>query len=159
MDVSKTTRALIATITIATVSQSFAQVDARTAIQGNYDKVSRLSIKKDITRLEKTIRRNAASNFHTIDSMQNTLDLSATVRQNTDQLSKVAKFNSNTNKIVGIKAKGRDLVCTVQTNFDLIMSDKKKTRVTGNVVSEDTWIKTMKGWKIKQSKVVKESSL
>ena len=158
MDLTKFARLLIPVLTLTIASTTMAQADVRTQLQANYDKISRLSLKKDKVRLAKVIRTNAASNFEFIDALQNSLDLGATVRQNTEQLEKVSTFNSSSNKIVSVKIVGRDLVCTVKTDYDLFVDQKKTLRVKGSCVSEDTWIKTLKGWKIKRSKVVKETA-
>lgn len=137
---------------------SFAESDARLVIQANYDKISRLSIKKDAKRLEKLTKKNASSCFVFIDAMESTMDLASTLGQNREQLARIHKFNKNSNKIVGIRKVGTDLICTVQTNYDVYLDSMGKKRVVGTSISQDTWIKTISGWKIRTSKIVKESS-
>ena len=154
----KSLRHLLPVLTLFAAASAFSQNDARSIIQLNYDKISRLSIKKDKVNLERVIRKNASSEFTYIDSMKNELDLSATVRQNTEQIERVHKFISDTNKIVGVKAKGYDLVCTIQTSYDVFLDAAGKDRIKGVSISQDTWTKTLTGWKIKRSVVMKEST-
>ena len=140
------------------ISVSQGQADTRTILQTHYDKISRFSINKDSAHLATLIRKNASSTFEYIDSMRNSLDLGATVRQNTGQLSKIRKFNADSNKIIGVKAKGYDLILTVKTIYDVFLNYSAGSRITGSSISEDTWTKTMSGWKIKQSRIIKESA-
>ncbi len=158
MELKHFTRILFPILILTFVCSAFAQDDLRTKLQSNYDKVSRLSIRKDKVRLEKVIRTNAATNFEYIDAFKNSMDVGATVRQNTEQLERVATFNSNSNKIIGVKVNGHDIVCTVKTEYDIFLDSERTQRVKGVSISEDTWIKTLTGWKIKRSKVVKESA-
>jgi hypothetical protein len=154
----KTARIVIILTTTLLVSAGYGQATVRATLQSNYDKISQLSAKKDKVALERLIRKNASSSFEFIDSMRNTLDISATVRQNTEQISKVRKFISNSNKIIGVKANGPDLICTVKTTYDILIGFDGKARVKGTSISQDTWTKTLKGWKIRRSKVIKESA-
>ena len=155
----KSLRLLLPVLTLLPATNAFCQnSDPRSIIQSNYDKISRLSIKKDKLNLERLIRRNASSQFTYIDSMKNELDLSATVRQNTEQLSKVHKFMSDTNKIVGVKQNGHDLICTIKTSYDVFLDYKASNRVKGVSISQDTWTKTLTGWKIKRSVIILEST-
>ena len=132
---------------------------ARVTLQGRYDEISKLSIRKNKAGLSKVIRRNATSNFEFIDGMKNSLDIGATVRQNTEQIAGVYKFVSDTNRIVKIRQVGDDLVCTVKTNYDAFLDRRLQSRIQGVSISEDTWTKTIVGWKIKKSVVVKESAM
>jgi hypothetical protein len=156
--VMKTSRILSLTFPLVLVGQSLAGSNPRTVIQSNYDKISKLSMTREKKKLEKLTKKNASSSFQYIDSMRNTLDLAATIRQNNEQLSRVYQFNSNSNKIIGIKEVGPDLICTVKTNYDVFLDSTKKNRITGTTISHDTWMKTLKGWKIRRSKIIKESS-
>ena len=134
--------------------------NARTTIQSKYDNLAKLSIKRDRKNLEKAMRTNVTSGFEFIDAFQNSLDIEATVRQNTEQIAKVVKFNSNTNKIIGIKQVGKDLVCTVKSSYDALFASKQsKAHFQGVVISEDTWTKTILGWKMRRSKTVKETAM
>ena len=157
MVLPKFARLLIPVLALTIVRTSMAQANVRTQIQANYDKISRLSMMKDMIQLAKVTRTNAASNFEYLDALQNSFDLDATVRQNAAQLERVSAFNFNSNTIIALKRLGRDLVCTLKTDYDLFLDPAKTRRVKGTCISEDTWIKTMKGWKIKRSKVVKET--
>ena len=158
MHVSKTIRISTLLLTTTVVAASNGQINPRHLLQMNYDKISRLSMKRDKVNLERLIQRNAASNFEYIDEMKNSLDLAATVRQNTEQISRVTQFNSASNKIIGVKVQGQHFICTVKTTYDVFMDAEGKVRVTGTGVSKDTWVKTLKGWKIKQSESVNQSS-
>jgi hypothetical protein len=151
-------RILLQILSLTVSAAAFSQNDARSIIQSNYDKISHLSIKMDKVNLERTIRKNASSQFKYIDSMKNELDLSATVRQNSEQLSKVHKFISDSNKIVGVREKGSDLVCTVKTSYDVYLDAGGADRIKGVSFSEDTWTKTLTGWKIKKTVVINEST-
>jgi hypothetical protein len=156
--VMKNAKTLSLILPLAFTCQSLAQKQPRDIIQANYDKISKLSMTREKVRLEKLTRKNASSCFVYIDSMRNSLDLGATIMQNNDQLSRVFKFNSNTNKIIGVKKVGPDLQLTVKTNYDVFLDESGTKRVTGTTISQDIWIKTLKGWKIRQSKIMKESS-
>ena len=158
MQVAKFTRILNMGSALCLAAAAFAQQDAKTIIQSNYDKVSALSVKRDKVNLAKLIRKNTSSQFEYIDMMRNSLDLPATVRQNTEQLSRIFKFNYNSNKIIDIRMKGNDLACKVKTEYDVLMYPDGKVRVTGMSVSEDIWTKTLMGWKIKRSMILKEST-
>jgi len=154
----KNARTLCLILPLTLASHTFAQKQPRDIIQAKYDKISQLSMTREKARLEKLTRKNASSCFVYVDSMRNSLDLNATIAQNNDQLSRIYKFNSNSNKIVGVKQVGPDLRLTVKTNYDVLLDESGKNRVKGTTISQDTWIKTLKGWKIRESKIMKESS-
>lgn len=145
-------------VLFSVASLGFSQPDAQKTLQSQYDRISALSMKKDKVKLEKMIRKNASSEFEYIDSMKNSLDLAATVRQNTEQLNGVYKFNSNENKIIGMKKVGNSYVCTIRTTYDVFADSKKKNRVQGVSLSQDTWIKTIAGWKIRKSQILKATA-
>ncbi len=154
----KNARTLCLLLPITIAGQALAQKQPRDIIQANYDKISQLSMIREKGRLERLTRRNASSCFVYVDSMRNSLDLNATIAQNNEQLSRIFKFNSNSNKIIGLKQVGPDLQLTVKTNYDVLLDESGKNRVKGTTISQDTWIKTLKGWKIRESKILKESS-
>ena len=154
----KNARTLCLILPIAIAGQAFAEKQPRDIIQANYDKISQLSMTREKSRLEKLTRKNASSCFVYVDSMRNSLDLNATIAQNNDQLSRIYKFNSNSNKIIGVKEVGPDLRLTIKTNYDVHLDESGKNRVKGTTISQDTWIKTLNGWKIRESKILRESS-
>ena len=158
MELRNYARILLSALAATMVSSSFGKDDPITTLQAHYNKISQLSIKKDPIHLAALIRKNASSSFEFIDSMRNSLDLGATVRQNTEQLGKVRKFNADSNKIIGAKAKGYDMIVTVKSSYDILLKAGQESRVTGSSISEDTWTKTMSGWKIKRSRILKESA-
>ncbi len=151
----KVTRSISLVLLISGAAIGQAQ-SVRVQIQAKYDKISRLSSTLNKKALETATLRNSTSNFTFTDLMKNTFDLRNTVGQNISQLDQVRKFISNSNKIVGIKKIGRDLVCTVETSYDAIIKQPGNPRVSGVSVSEDTWTPTILGWKIVKSKTIKE---
>ena len=151
----KVTRSISLVLLISGAAIGQAQ-SIRVQIQAKYDKISRLSSTLNKKALEAATLRNSTSNFTFTDLMKNTFDLRNTVGQNISQLDQVRKFISNSNKIVGIKKMGRDLVCTVETSYDAIIKQRGNPRVSGVSVSEDTWTPTILGWKIVKSKTIKE---
>lgn len=155
----KTIRILSLVLIAAFGGQSFARSNPRVLIQANYDNISKLSMTREKKKLERLARKNASTSFQYVDAMRNSLDIAATIRQNNEQLSLVYKFNSNSNKIIGVKHIGNDLMLTVKTTYDVYMDPDLKKRVVGTTVSQDTWIKTLKGWKIRKSKIMKESAM
>ena len=154
----KSSRIQTAILIFAISSLSFGQENVRSILQLKYDKITQLATKRDKRNLERVTRKNAASNFEYIDAMQNSLDLAATIRQNSEQLSRVYKFHANSNRITAIKNLGSRIVCTVKSDYDVITDPSEKNRIKGVSISEDSWTITMSGWKLKRSKIVKESS-
>ena len=158
MELRKSAQILLPVLATIMVSHSFGQDNPTALLQAHYNKISHLSMKKDQIHLATLIRKSASSSFEFIDAMRNSLDLGATVRQNTEQLAKVRKFNADSNRIIGAKAKGYDLILTVKSSYDLFLKSGEDSRVMGTSISEDTWTKTMSGWKIKRSRIIKESA-
>ena len=156
--VMKNSRSLCLIMPLALVSVSMGQTNVRELVQANYDKISRLSMNREKAQLEKFARKNSSSSFVYIDALRNSLDLAATIRQNNEQLSRIYKFNSNSNKIIGAKQVGPDIVFTVKTQYDVFLDSDMKNRIVGTTISRDTWMKSLKGWKIRKSMIVKESS-
>jgi hypothetical protein len=135
-----------------------AQTDAQKQLQAKYDVLTKLNLKLKINEMLNAFSNSITKDFIYVDRLKSESPANVVIADLKKQMSIIKKYNTNTNTIIGLKFKGKDAICTVKSTYDMIMKGTKLMRVTGFSLSEDTWVNTPKGWRMRRTMVTKEEA-
>lgn len=143
-----------ATILAPGAARADATSAARKAIQTLYNKQNAAAAKKDV---EGTLA-NRTSDFEAIAVNGQKLTLEQ-VRQNVESLLAMAKSIKATTVIKSFQLKGNNATVKTQEHAAFVVTNPqthKPAKVVIEATSQDTWIKSGKGWQIKRTKSLTE---
>jgi ketosteroid isomerase-like protein len=146
--------ALCALTILAPGTRADATSEARKAIQTLYNKQNAAAAKKDV----EGVLANRTPDFEAIavNGQKLTMDQ---VRQNIEQLLAVAQSIKATTAIKSFRLKGNNATVTTREHAEFVTTNPQTStpaKVVIDGTSQDTWIKSGKGWQIKRSKALTE---
>lgn len=147
---------IVTALTVLTVSANAGQKSALAKqIQQRYSKMDALAMKGDHEKVIDMFLSSVTSNFRATDLMGNEVNAAITAGEMKKNFGIFDELLQSKNVILGEKIKGREHTFTVKGSYKGVIG-KKKDVYAGYTISEDTWQKTIGGWKYKRSRVVKE---
>ncbi len=136
---------------------AFCFADTKSDIQARYTKLEAAMRAKSPTK----VMELCSADFKWLDSKGTSMDRKQLEQQIKMQLSAVQKIDTMTNKIEKLTVKGNTVIARTNGVFEATLKltpDAKKTsRLKSVSLTDDTWIKTPKGWLLKQVKSIKET--
>ena len=130
--------------------------DAKATITGIYDKITALTIKKDVAGLQKMLKDHATPDFTFTGPDKRTIKAGEMMDMMKSQLLLIDKIGKMTTKIDKFTLKGNTatVVTTNITSMTMKLPNDPKVHVMGSTeISTDVW-KLVKGvWKIQNIKV------
>jgi hypothetical protein len=154
----KTSRVLITSLVLIAVgasAQAAQKSELAKQIQKRYALMDSLTLKGDYEKVIDMFLKSVTSNFVAIDTLGSKVNAAITAGEMKKNFGIFDELLVSKNVIQGERIKGREHIFTVKGTYKGVIG-KKKDVYAGYTISEDTWQKTIGGWKYKRSRVIKE---
>ncbi|HLO98958.1 MAG TPA: hypothetical protein VK171_10220, partial [Fimbriimonas sp.] len=151
-------RVLITSLVLAAVgasAQAAQKSELAKQIQKRYAVMDALTLKGDYEKVIDMFLKSVTSNFVAIDIMGNKVNAAITAGEMKRNFGFLDELLESKNQILGERIKGREHIFTVKGSYKG-KGGKKGDVYAGYTISEDTWQKTIAGWKYKRTRVLKE---
>lgn len=141
----------LASCLLVSVARAQSPKSVRSALQARYDAFAKAFANKDKAFLENFM----TDDFTTVAPGGRTLTRKQALAE-FEMLSNMAHSVKWPRKVVKLRHEGDAWVATVEGKFSGLIGAKDKPQALAmNASSEDAWVKTPAGWKIRHSKVLK----
>lgn len=153
------TKSLLIAVSLLGVVTLSSAVDLKQSIQSIYDKISTLTMKKDLNALRKEMISTSTKDFVYVAKNAQPKDIAALTVEMKEQFKVVKKFNRNVNRIEKLTVTGKTAKALVTGLYkiEIITPDKKLHVVSGISRTMDTWVKVGSEWKIREIRVLGET--
>lgn len=127
-------------------------------IQAKYDAMSLLVMRRDGNRLASLLLGMTTPDFVYRDKKGRPQNRAKLVGDLKRQLKAVRSFKRSGNRVAGFAMKGAVGTAQVVSDFAMVFPNgPKSVTVAGQSTTQDTWIKTPAGWKLKSIRTLRES--
>lgn len=154
----KTPTVLITTLVLATVGASAhaaQKSELAKQIQKRYAVMDSLTLKGEYEKVIDMFLKSVTSNFVFIDLFGSKVNAAITAGEMKRNFGTFDELLASKNVILNERVKGREHIFTVKGSYKAV-AGKKKDVYSGYTISEDTWQKTIAGWKYKRTRIIKE---
>jgi hypothetical protein len=136
-----------------------AQTSPQAYFDGVYNKLSALTLKKDANGLSKLLKSVVTADFVYVPAKGPKLSTTQLLSSMRSQFKAMGKINKSAQKLDKVVLKGDRAVVTVSSQYAMeVPTAGKKSKLVGSSVSNDTWVNTPKGWRLKEIKTLKETA-
>lgn len=130
----------------------------RKAIQAKYDAMSLLVMRRDGKRLAALLMGMTTPDFVYRDKKGRAQNRAKLVGDLRAQMKMVSKFKRSGNRVAALALRGSGGTARVISDFAMVFPNGKKwVTVVGQSTTDDVWVKTAAGWKLKSIRTLKEN--